>query len=154
MSEPRSLKFPFQDAFERFWINPQTSWSRFFNPQVFISVNQEDADVENHVLGRAGSYGRQLGRILDALDVLVARLTDADLTPAERLALDRFRELSRSVDAAVADYRGPRGDAITASDVDRVAEGLRSLAQSDPALWRTLADRLRPALPESSPKRK
>ncbi len=147
MTQPATIRFPFQDAFQHFWINPQTSWSRFFNPQVFISLNSEDADVENHVLQNAGSYGRQLARVLDVLEVLVAHAADdKNLTPAERLAIDRFRDLTTRVDAAVQEYRGPRRTGITAADVDRVAEGLMSLAQSDPAAFETLADRLRPAL--------
>jgi hypothetical protein len=152
MTEPATIRLPFQQAFERFWIAPQTSWSRLFNPQVFISLNSEDADVENHVLEKAGSYGRQLGRVLDVLEVLVARVRDEDLTPGERIVVDRFRDLSQRVDAAVEDYRGPQRQDITRSDVDRVAEGLRSLSRTDPAAWKTLSDRLRPAVaPDSDP---
>ncbi len=146
MADQTSIGFPFQQAFERFLISPQTSWDRFFNPQLIISMNGDDAPVENHVLRKAGSYGKQLGTILDVLGVLVARLDEPALTPAEWRIVDRFHDLARRVDAAVADYRGPDPEAITASDVDRVAAGLRSLAHSDPATWRVLADRLRGAI--------
>jgi hypothetical protein len=151
MADSSPIKFPFQDAFEQFWISPQTSWDRFFNPQLIISLNSQDADVENHVLKKAGSYGRQLGRIIDVLDVLVGRLRDTDLTPAERLAVDRFRELSRHVDAAVEERRGTRDRDITTSDVDRVAEQLQVLARSDEAAWKRLSDRLRSALAPDEP---
>src|SRR5215510_4973900 len=84
--------FPFQQAFEHFMIAPQTTWDRFFDPQIFVSLNSGDAAVENHVLRKAGSYGKQLGRILDTLDVLVARLPAESLTPGERRAVDAFRD--------------------------------------------------------------
>jgi len=134
---------PFQRAFEQFWINPRTTWDRFFNPQIFVSLNAGDADVENHVLGKAGSYGKQLGRIIDVLDVLVARLPSEGLTPRERRAVDAFGELSRRVDAAVAEYRGDPDTGPTLADVDRLFDRLADLERSDPAAHQALLDRLR-----------
>lgn len=153
MTPAREIRFPFQEAFEQFWINPQTSWDRFFNPQIFVSYNSGDAPIENHVLRRAGSYGKQLGRILDVLDVLVARLPADSLTPRERLAVDRLQELSRRVDAAVEDYRGPRDQgAPTLADVDRLLDRVGALERSDPAAHRALMDRIRGAVsPEPRP---
>ena len=137
---------PFQQAFEHFLVNPVTSWDRFFNPQIYLSYNSGDVDVENHVLRRVGSYGRQLGRILDVLDVLVARLPLDRLTSAERLAVDRFQELSRTVDAAVAAYRGTTPQDIGRADVERVIEGLGELQRTNPVTYRELATRLREAV--------
>jgi len=135
--------FPFQQAFEHFMIAPQTTWDRFFNPQIFVSLNSGDAAVENHVLRKAGSYGKQLGRILDTLDVLVARLSAESLTPGERRTVDAFRDLSRQVDAAVEDYRGPSRAAPTLADVERLLDGLENLKHTQPGAHRSLLDRLR-----------
>ncbi|HEU5321516.1 MAG TPA: hypothetical protein VFX28_11975 [Methylomirabilota bacterium] len=148
MSSP-AIGLPFQEAFEQFWINPRTSWERFFNPQIFVSLNRGDAAVENHVLGRAGSYGKQLGRVLDALDVLVARLPAEGLTPRERRAVDALRELSRTVDAALDEYGRPRATEPTLADVDRLLGGLEDLKRSDPAGHRALLDRLRRGVAEA-----
>jgi hypothetical protein len=137
--------FPFQQVFEQ-WVTPQTSWDRFFNPQVFVSLNSGDVDVENHVLKKAGSYGKQLGRVLDVLDILVARLPAEELTPGERRAVEAFRDLSRRVDAAVEDYRGPRRPGATLDDVDRLLGGLADLKRSDAASHQRLLDRLRRGL--------
>jgi hypothetical protein len=141
--------FPFQQAFEHFMIAPQTTWDRFFNPQIFVSLNSGDAAVENHVLRKAGSYGKQLGRIIDTLDVLVARLPAESLTPGERSAVDAFRDLSRQVDAAVEDYRGPRRTAPTLTDVERLLAGLEDLKQTQPSAHRSLLDRLRRGVDEA-----
>jgi hypothetical protein len=54
----------------------------------------------------------------------------------ERRAVDAFRDLSRQVDAAVADYRGPRHAAPTLDDVDRLLEGLADLKRSHPDGYR------------------
>jgi hypothetical protein len=143
-----TIAFPFQQVFEQ-WVTPHTSWDRFFNPQVFVSLNSGDVDVENHVLKKAGSYGKQLGRILDVLDVLVARLPAGELTPGERRAVEAFGDLSQRVDAAVEDYRGPRRAAPTLDDVDRLLRGLADLKRSDGASHQVLLDRLRRGVAEA-----
>src|SRR5437764_4294308 len=101
MSQQSEYRFPFQQAFEKFTISPVTSWKRFFNPQFYISYNAADMDVENHVLSQVGSYGWQLGQIIDVLDILVARLPVADLSSKERRSLDQFHALSKRVKVAV-----------------------------------------------------
>ena len=150
MTEPRAT-FPFEKAFEQFWISPTTNWQRFFNPQVYLSYNYGDADIENHVLERVGSYGRQLGRIIDALGLLIARLPEAELTPQERLIADRFRELSRGVDAAVEEFRGPRKPGITRDEIDHVVERVRDLAASDPEAHRAIVERLKRGVASPAP---
>ena len=141
--------WPLQNAFEDFLVAPVTSWahafSPVFNPQVIISENSDDAFVEAHVLSRAGSYGRQLGQIIDALDVLIARtLTDrAALTPQENRAIDDLRDLSRTVDEAVGDYRGSHPKGVGKSDVDAVLEGLARLRHTDPQAHNGLVQQLR-----------
>src|SRR5256885_9459969 len=63
----QGIAFPFQDAFKYFMIDPTTNWQRFYNPQFYINCNTGDVDVENAVLREVGSYGMQLGRILDVI---------------------------------------------------------------------------------------
>ena len=140
------MTFPFQDAFKYFMIDPQTNWQRFYNPQFFINYNAGDVDVENAVLREVGSYGMQLGRIIDVLEVLVARLPQDTLTPRERSVVDRFQELTEQVTAAVASVKGPKEKDPTLAEVDRLISGLQSLESSDPAAYRMLVERLRNAI--------
>lgn len=145
------VAYPFAD----FLVNPQTSWARFFNPQLFISVNSGDAPIENHVLGRAGSYGKQLGILLDVVEVLVARLPAEELTPTERRAVDAFTELRDDVESAKAGFRGepaPGRARISRADVERLLDQLADLARTDPRAHRAMVDRLREILgPEDAP---
>ena len=138
--------FPFQDAFKYFTIDPMTNWQRFYNPQFYINCNTGDVDVENAVLREVGSYGMQLGRILDVIDVLVARLPQDELTPQEHGVLYQFHTLSEKVTTAVASVKGPKEKDTTLSDVDRLISGLQSLERSDPAAHRLLVDRLQNAI--------
>jgi hypothetical protein len=127
-------------------INPMTSWQRFFNPQFYINYNTGDVDVENNVLQQVGSYGKQLGQIIDVLDVLVARVPQNELTFQERSALAVFRTLSEQVTAAVTEVKGPRKKGVTRADIDQLIDDLQSLARSDPQAYSLLANRLQSAL--------
>ena len=84
-------KFQLSVAPERLWqsINP---WS--FNNQgarfgiVNIDLGRTPRpDIEQKVLDEVGSYGRQLGRIGDALEVLIDRAGLEGLSPAEADAI-------------------------------------------------------------------
>src|SRR3984957_5485617 len=71
-------------------INPRT-----FNQQgaQFGFINFDlggagDSDLERKLLDRVGSYGRQIGRIGDALEVILKHVKLGDLKPEEQDALD------------------------------------------------------------------
>src|SRR5437763_14572681 len=111
MNRQQSIPAPFQDALKNFTIDPMTNWERYFNPQVSISVNYGDVEVENNVLRRAGSYGKQLGRIFDVLTALIRVMPDDQLRklrPEERAAMMEFLKLHDKVDRAVNEAREPR----------------------------------------------
>jgi hypothetical protein len=76
--------------FKNFLVNPVTDWQRFINPQFNVTINQGDAAVENHVLSRAGSYGKQLGRVQEVLDILVQRLPTSSLSTLEKRSIDKY----------------------------------------------------------------
>ena len=77
---------------EKLWqaINP---WS-FYQQGAqlgFVNINlghTPHPEIEQKLLEDVGSYGRQIGRIGDALEVLIDRVPREELTPAEADALD------------------------------------------------------------------
>lgn len=74
-------------------INPWTfdqSGARFGLINIDLGTTPRP-DVEQRVLDEVGSYGRQLGRIGDALGVLLDHLKLEGLAPNERDALDVLR---------------------------------------------------------------
>jgi hypothetical protein len=80
-------------------INPWT-----FNQQGaqfgFINIDLGDtaeSDLERKLLDRVGSYGRQLGRIGDALEVILKHVKLGDLKPEEQDALDILKGQLASV---------------------------------------------------------
>ena len=124
---------PFQ-WFRNFNIAPVTDWQRFINPQFNVTINEGDAALENHVLSRAGSYGKQLGRMQEVLDVLLKHATPAALSPAERESIDKYRKTRAKVEEAVSE----RSD----RDVEAWLDKLRDLRVSDRARFDEYARRL------------
>jgi hypothetical protein len=83
--------FQFSLAPEKLWqaINP---WS-FYNQGAqlgFVNINlgqTNHPEIEQKVLEEVGSYGRQLGRIGDALEVLIDHVALEHLSAADKDAL-------------------------------------------------------------------
>ena len=76
-------------------INPWTWVYRWVGGQfglVNINLGQSaNPQLEERILDEVGSYGRQLGRIGDALEVLLAHVKLEKLDAREREALQDFR---------------------------------------------------------------
>jgi|1186.fasta_scaffold77915_2 hypothetical protein len=110
----------------------------------FININTTRTDnpaLERRIVEQVASYGRQLGRIVDALDVLVSRYDDTDHSAAERDALREFTRMARAIDAV---KDGP--PAVTLSRVDALIDEVRDLARTDPGLHREVVNRIATAL--------
>ena len=79
-------------------INPW-SWSMGDFSLFTVNLGQSAAPaVETRVLDEVGSYGRQLGRIGDALKVLMAHVDLSGLTPGEQAAIEALRLQIEHVD--------------------------------------------------------
>ena len=103
---------PFTNFLRSWDYRPVTSWFEHF---VTINWNAGDADVEQHVLGEVGSYGLQLARILDAVDLLVGELDLSRLTPEQQRTVVRLEDLAASAKRAVHEYRGEAVEASPAA---------------------------------------
>ncbi|HZR74853.1 hypothetical protein [Bradyrhizobium sp.] len=79
------------------WINPITAW--WSGNQISINLGESGSpDTEAEILRRVGTYGRQLGRISDAMVVLLKHLPDRASLPAdERKALDAFEKMADDI---------------------------------------------------------
>ena len=84
-------------------INP---WTAIFNPTggqyglVNITLGRSSApEVEAEVLSDVAGYGKQLGRIGDALRVLIKHLPgDAKLSPEDEAAIRDFEEMLADIE--------------------------------------------------------
>jgi hypothetical protein len=85
-------------------INP---WTWVFNVNL---GNSGEPEIERLVLDEVGSYGRQLGRVSDALAVLVKKARDPGyaFTEKDNNALDDLLSQVRAVDGVKRNYRDRR----------------------------------------------
>jgi hypothetical protein len=115
VESPPSLVETFLSPFTNFlrsWdYRPVTSWFEHF---VTINWNSGDADIEEHVLGEVGSYGLQLARLLEAVDLLVGELDLSRLTPEQQRIVVRVEDLAASAKRAVCEYRAQAVDPASA----------------------------------------
>jgi hypothetical protein len=106
-----TMSTPFQISLapDQLWqaINPMT-----FNQQGaqfgFINIDlggTAESDLERKLLDRVGSYGKQLGRIGDALEVILKHVKLGDLKPEEQDALDMLKGQLASVRQVKAERR-------------------------------------------------
>jgi hypothetical protein len=91
------------------------------------------------VVEQVASYGRQLGWVVDALDVLVRARRDEEAEPGDEAALDQVQKLRDQVEAL------KRREA--AERVDALVEQIR-LLNSEPQANAPALDKLRAALAE------
>lgn len=83
-------------------ISPFTAFMSPIGSQfglINITLGQSSApEVEQDVLSDVGTYGKQLGKIGDALLVLVERMSITPaLTSEERAAIDAFKDMLRQI---------------------------------------------------------
>ena len=122
-------------------------WIRSLSQQTgFININNlrsGDPDLEQRIVEEVASYGRQLGWIMEALDVVIGQLKKDELTTDERIALRQFDDLVQRVD----DMKGGSSKSpLTLSSIERVLEGVRALKDEDPAAYKKAVSQIREGL--------
>ena len=118
-----------------------TSLVRSIGDQLgFININTSgsgDPELERRIVEQVASYGRQLGRVLDALDVLIRRDAGEQLGPEDQLVLTELQRLRREIAATK--------ERSAAEQVDRLVGQIHAL-QQDPAANDAALRRIRQAL--------
>jgi hypothetical protein len=56
-----------------------------------------DTALEQEMLVKVGSYGRQLGRICDAIEVLIKKVEGKNLTKDDETALRIFQQMAEAI---------------------------------------------------------
>lgn len=95
--------------------------------------------MEQRIITQVASYGRQLGRLVEAVDVLARRQPRRGLGEAEIRALDQLHDLAERI-AAVKEQEA-------LEQVDRIVAEVRALSRNPQANAEAIR-RVREALPE------
>lgn len=109
----------------------------------FININTSrsgDPELERRIVEQVASYGRQLGRVLDALDVLIRRDAGEQPDPKDELALNDLQRLRAEI--------ATTKERSAADQVDRLVSQIHALRQ-DPAENDAALRRIRQALDDA-----
>lgn len=98
-----------------------------------------DPRLEQRIITQVASYGRQLGRLVDAVDVLAQRQPRHGLSEADIRALDQLQELAERI-AGIKEQKA-------LDDVDRIVAEVQALSRH-PKTNAEAIRRVREALPE------
>lgn len=133
-------------------INPWTWFARIAGSQMgFINIHQTtggDPELEREIVENVASYGRQLGRLSEALAVLVENTDKDTLTPEARERLAAFESMAAEIERTKARRReasSPLGA------LDDVLAALQDLRDQDPERYRREVARIRQALDMETP---
>jgi hypothetical protein len=101
-------------------INPWTWFQNLFGNQFgFINIDlgkSSDPDLEAQILSDVGSYGRQLGQITDALQVLLRHVPLEKLNADEQRALQAFRYQAEEIERIKHKRQALLASALLAAD--------------------------------------
>lgn len=94
-----SVSLPFSGSVTQA-INPWNFFLRTMSEIGLININIGNTaapDIEQDVLDKVGSYGRQIGRMADAMEVLVSTLDENNLSDKQKMAVFAFRQMLEDV---------------------------------------------------------
>jgi len=97
----------------------------------FININtvsSGDRDVEQEIISKVAGYGRQLGRILDVMKILLEKDSLQDLSAGESRAVEELRDLIRRIDEK---KYAMSPTSITPENVDQAVAALEGLDEGD-----------------------
>ena len=141
---PASLfKFPLSGDVTQA-INPWSWWLRMMSQIGFININMtksSDPQMERQIIENVAGYGKQLGRIIEALDAMIDHTNSTGWSAEQKKALQEFTEIAREVAAVKGNFIAP-----TKVNVDRFIEGIRQLKKEDEQEYGKLLERLKTEL--------
>jgi hypothetical protein len=121
--------------------NPVTSWLSGAMSQIgFINIanmSSDDAGLEKSIIREVSGYGRQLGRITDALQAICSHLDTTDWGPDEQQAVKDFLRMAEEIEAHKRKHQPE-----TKAAIDQLIIALRRLKEQDHVFYEQVLQRL------------
>ena len=140
---PATTKLPLSGDVSQV-INP---WSWFQNSMGqfgYININQtvsSNRSMEREIVEKVAGYGKQLGRVSEALAVLIAKMPLSKLDEKEKKAFKDFQDMEHAIGVVKAGYGAP-----TRENIDHLIAGIRFLKEQDKDAYKEITDKLRKEL--------
>jgi hypothetical protein len=107
----------------------------------FININQmesSDSKLEQQIVKDVAGYGKQLGRVVEALEVLCKKVQGEKLVKRDEEALAEFRDMATKIRKVKDGHMSH-----TESSVERFLDNLHRLEKSSPGAYEKVRERLR-----------
>jgi len=141
---------PVNEAFKQ-WNRLMQPWVRFGDPRTTTltgniitieAMESKNPSLEKEIVENVASYGKQLGRINDALNVLISLVVfhrdPSKLHDSELQALRDFHELYIEIAEQKGEHVAP-----TETDLDLLLREIQSLEDKDPPTYKRMMAKLR-----------
>lgn len=115
-------------------INPWSWWANMMGQAGFININNinaGDSELEKDIIENVASYGRQLGRIIPVVEVLLTAVDVKKLDIAQQAAVADFKDLAARLEMR----KASQGGSVTPEKVAALVEKVDALKESDPATY-------------------
>ena len=129
------------------WINPMYFWVQPLEQIGFINVrfsSSSDPATEARIVREVASYGRQLGWLIEIVELLRERSKIEAKDQDEAKILDQFERLNDRIEEIKKQSRRQRIDAL---DVAGFVQSVRDLKDTDPSGYAWIVEWLQTALP-------
>jgi hypothetical protein len=124
-------------------INPWSFWNNSFSQFGLININytaSRDPQMEKTIITNVASYGRQLGRIMDVLNLLIEKdLDGATLTPSQQEKLDSYTDMATKIASA---KQGKPLD-LSVHEAEEFIKKLASLKTNQPETYGQIVAKLK-----------
>jgi len=86
------------------------SWLYQFAPITINQMKTENPTLEKKIVNETASYGKQLGKLMEAVQILVRHLDSDQLAGDERELLNSFSRMANEISAIKGGYQMPNPD--------------------------------------------
>ncbi|PWB54830.1 MAG: hypothetical protein C3F06_03395 [Candidatus Methanoperedenaceae archaeon] len=154
-------------------LNPGDVWAKYMNFPLsgattisqqfmhdmgFININivntGDDPKIEKEIIDDVAGYGRQLGWIIEVLNIITDRYDLKDLTGKEYASMDRFFDLIKKIENIKQKNRQcegvkqkPEDNMLTPGELNLMIEGVRAWKKIDDKKYEEMVSRIKSAFP-------
>lgn len=125
-------------------INPWSWWTNAMGQFGLVNITTHASSnprLEREIVNEVASYGRQLGRISEALYAVLDHMPQENWSAAERKEVADFRRMADAIAAVKAKHAAPTDAAL-----DDLISGIRFLKDRNRPEYERIVGRLRKAL--------
>jgi hypothetical protein len=139
-------------------INPWTFWLKSLTQQSgFININNiksGDSEIERQIVEDVASYGRQLGWLIEVLNIIVNRYELKDLTEEEDTSMGQFFDLIKKTEEIKQKINQSKGikqklehHMLTSGQLNLMIEDIRAWEKIDKTKFNDMVSRIKSAFP-------